>query len=219
MMTKKTSFKGIFQFSDMNRKILKMVLDAEPIFDRKKFEDWFNFKYKITDNEIEFLYTLIESHKFHLQYYNKIQLKLQFISPLLSLVNFTDNKFRAWYEHEITGTVNNYKLTGYTDFMVATGKLEPQKPFFFIQEFKKHITISNPLEQLLAEMAVAIEINRTNILRGVYNTGRFWYFVILEKTKKDKFQYYESDCFDCLKIEELKKIYIYLKAVKHKYCK
>ena len=63
-------------------------------------------------------------------------------------------------------------------------------------------------------MAVALEINKTNSIRGVYNIGQNWTFIIFEKTKQGKFQYYESKNFDCLKINELKQIYINLQAVK-----
>ena len=208
-----------YNFSEMDRKILKQILDISVIFDKNKFNDWFNYKYEILDYELKTLTILLESQKNYLQYYNEVQLKSQFISPLLSLVNFHTKTFKGWYERNLIGIVNNYELKGNTDFMVATGELEPEKPYFFIQEFKKHLTKSNPLEQVLAEMAVAIEINKTNILRGTYNVGRHWYFIILEKTTENKYQYYESDSFDSAKINDLKQIFINLKAVKHKYCK
>ena len=165
-----------YNFSDMDRNILEEVLDIKFIFSREIFKEWFNYKYEISDYELKFLTTLVETHKYHLQHYNEKQLQAHFISPLLSLVNFSTNKFRAWFERDMSGIVNNYELKGITDFMVATGDFKPEKPYFFIQEFKKHLTKSNPLEQVLAEMAVAMEINQTNILRGTYNVGRNWNF-------------------------------------------
>ena len=219
MEQKKTKIIASYNFSEMDRKILKEILEIKFIFSREIFNDWFNYKYEISDYENKFLTTLIESHKYHLQYYNEVQLKSQFIIPLLNSVNFITKDFRGWYERNLTGIVNNYELKGNTDFMVATGELEPEKPYFFIQEFKKHLTKSNPLEQVLTEMAVAMEINQKNILRGSYNVGKIWNFVILEKTKQNKFQYYESKSFDSSEINELKQIFINLQAVKHKYCK
>ena len=217
-MQKETKIIASYNFSDMDRNILEEVLDIDVIFEQEIFNEWFNYKYEISDYELKFLTTLLESHKYNLKYYNEVQLKSQFISPLLSLVNFTKGKIRGWYERNLSGIVNNYELKGNTDFMVATGKLKPEKPFFFIQEFKKNLTKSNPLEQLLAEMAVAMQINDKNILRGTYNVGKIWSFIILEKTEQNKYQYYESDIFDSSKIDTLKQIYIYLQAVKHKYC-
>ena len=91
---------------------------------------------------------------------------------------------------------------------------------FFIQEFKKSVPIpKHPKGQLLAQMAVAIEINKTKQMRGAYNIGRLWIFVILEKITEGKYQYYESKGFDCLDLDHLKQIYTNLQAVKHKYCK
>ncbi len=219
MKQKEEKIIASYNFSDMNFKIIREILDIDIVLDQTIFNEWFAYKYEISDYEHKFLTTLIESHKYNLQYYNEVQLKSQFITPLLNSVNFITKNFRGWYERDLTGIVNNYELKGNTDFMVATGKLEPKKPFFFIQEFKKNLTKSNPLEQLLAEMAVAMEINKTNILRGTYNVGKMWNFIVLEKTKQNKYQYYESKSLDCSEIDELKQIYINLKAVKHKYCK
>ncbi len=219
MKQKEEKIIASYNFSDMNFKIIREILDIDIVLDQTIFNEWFAYKYEISDYEHKFLTTLIESHKYNLQYYNEVQLKSQFITPLLNSVNFITKNFRGWYERDLTGIVNNYELKGNTDFMVATGKLKPVKPFFFIQEFKKHHTKSNPLEQLLAEMAVAMQINGKNILRGTYNFGQFWKFIILEKTNQNKYQYYESKTFDSSEIEQLKKIYINLKAVKHKYCK
>ena len=218
MVQKETKIIESYNFSDMDRKILRKILDIDVIFEKEIFNEWFNYKYEISDYELKFLTTLLESQKNYLQYYNEIQLKSQFIIPILSFVNFFTDKFKGWYERNLYGIINNYELNGNTDFMVATRKLEPEKPFFFIQEFKKNQTKSNPLEQLLAEMAVAMGINDKNILRGTYNVDKYWNFIILEKTEQNKYKYYESDSFDSSKMDDLKQIYIYLQAIKHKYC-
>ncbi len=49
--------------------------------------------------------------------------------------------------------------------------------------------------------------------------GRYWNFIILDKLENGNYQYFVSKGFDCLDFVELKKIYIYLHAVKHLYCK
>ncbi len=87
-----------------------------------------------------------------------------------------------------------------------------------MQEFKKQYTNSDPLSQLIAQMACSIEINKGKKMRGAYNIGSLWFFVVLEKIANDKYQYHESESFDSLKINDLKKIFINLKAIKHKYC-
>ncbi|TAG40164.1 MAG: hypothetical protein EAZ31_08635, partial [Cytophagia bacterium] len=92
-------------------------------------------------------------------------------------------------------------------------------PYFFIQEFKPSIPDKDPEVQLLAEMLVTIEKNKTNILRGGYIIGQIWKFVILEKIGENQYQYFVSKIFDSLDLEDLTQIYIILQAVKHKYCK
>ena len=218
-MEKQTKLNGIYKLSEIDYEILIKIADFKLMKDWSVFDEWFNYKHKISENDLKFLIKLVESHKYNLGYYTERQLQAQFISPLLSNVNFITDTYRSWFEYEISGIINNYKLIGFPDFMVATGERKPHKPYFFIQEFKKQLTKSNPLEQLLAEMAVALEINNKNKLYGVYNIGKWWTFIILEKITKDKYQYYESKSFDCIEINDLKQIYINLQAVKHKYCK
>ncbi len=219
MTNKEVKLKGTYNFSDIDYDILRKITGISMVTNRSIFKEWFEYDYKISSYENKFLTELLATHEFYLQHYSEYQLKAQFLSPLLSFVNFNTTEFKSWYEYKISGTVNNYKLSGQTDFMVATGEFKPEKPYFFFQEFKKSKTNSNPDFQVLAEMAVGIEKNKTNLLRGVYNIGKFWNFVILEKVKEDKYKYYESESLDCLKINDLKQIFINLQAVKHKYCK
>ncbi len=214
-----TTLKGSYNFSDINYKILRKITNITLEDRNNKFDEWFNYPYKLTKEEEIFLQTLINKEQKYFQYYNEELQKARFIFPLLYKVDFAQEKFRDWYDYGISGIVNGYKLSGKPDFMVASGKIEPENPYFFIQEFKKSKVYSDPDFQVLAEMAVSIEINKTNTLRGVYNIGQNWRFIILKKTAKEKYQYYESENFDCLKINDLKQIYINLQAVKFEYCK
>ncbi len=209
----------IYYFSSISYKNLRKITGIVKKPEEKIFEEWFKYPYKIEHEEIEFLKKLIKDEKMYLQFYNEELLKARFIIPLLNKVDFRTDNFRDWYEYEIKSIVNGYILSGKPDFMVASGKIEPEQPYFFIQEFKRSITTSkHPLFQLIAEMSVATVINKTNKMCGAYNIGKWWTFVILKKLSEDKYQYYESESFDCLKIEDLKNIYKNLQAVKHKYC-
>ncbi len=64
-----------------------------------------------------------------------------------------------------------------------------------------------------------MENNKVNQMKGAYNIGRIWAFIIMDKYENGKYKYHESEFFNSCKIDELKQIYINLKAVKHKYCK
>ncbi len=105
-------------------------------------------------------------------------------------------------------------MYGKPDLIVATGIEEPEKPFFFLQEYKKSLNPSgNPEYQVIAAMITAMTLNNAKIIRGSYVIGRIWYFVILEKDEEN-YKYYVSESFDALKINDLKQIFINLKAIK-----
>ena len=213
--------KKLYIFSDISYEILKKkILNIVQVRNENIFHDWFNFDYKIDKSNEKFLTNLIVNNKYNIDFYSEFQLQLYFIIPLLHKIYFYGNNYREWFQEEISAVINNNKLKGVLDFMVASGTDEPEKPYFFIQEFKKSAPIpKHPRGQLLAQMACAIEKNKTINMRGAYNIGKYWNFVVLEKISPSKYQYHESESFDVLKINDLKKIFKILKAVKHKYCK
>ena len=86
-MKKEAKIIASYNFSDMDRNILEEVLDIDVIFEQEIFNEWFNYKYEISDYELKFLTTLLNAKKNYLQYYNEVQLKSQFIIPILTLVN------------------------------------------------------------------------------------------------------------------------------------
>ena len=210
---KNINYQGI-RFQD-----IKKVVNIKPKYNDKKFDDWFFYKYKITADEETFLKNLLEKNKSNLPRYNEAKLFARFISQILGKVDFDIGEIKDWYENFLSGEVNGYKFNGKTDFMVAKGDFYPEKPYFFIQEFKHSIPSNNPEYQLLAEMLVALEINKANIIRGGYIYGEHWKFVILEKLKNGDYEYFVSDDFNCLRIEHLQQIYINLQAAKALFCK
>ncbi|OQX98981.1 MAG: hypothetical protein B6I24_03890 [Bacteroidetes bacterium 4572_128] len=212
--------KKSYIFSEISFKILNEIAYFDQVWSREIFKEWFNFQYEINEYDEKFLKELIKINEYRMDFYSELQLSLHFISPFLSRVGLNTKYFSSWFETKLQGIINGYKLKGNLDFMLASGKLKPEIPYFFIQEFKKSAPIpKHPRGQLFAQMAVAIENNKINKIRGAYNIGRFWFFVVLEKIGVSKYQYHESKAFDSLDIEHLKQIFIILKSVKHKYCK
>ena len=190
-----------------------------PVLNPTKFKDWFSYPYKLSKKESIFLKELIKKHALLLPSYFEENLKMKFLSPILNQVDFMSDNIHDWYEPNFFGFVNGYELKGFVDYMVATGIKTPEKPYFFIQEFKPTQADKDVEDQLLAEMLVAIEKNETNIFRGAYIIGQNWRFVILEKIAQNQFEYFVSKQFDALDLPDLKQIYINLQAVKHLYCK
>ncbi len=208
-----------YNFSNIKFSDLENIIQIKPMYNPLVFNDWFSFAYKLSRKESTFLKELIERHIKLLNFYLEEDLKMKFLSPILNQVNFMTDDFHDWYDGALTGMVNDVEIKGFTDYMVATGISQAKKPYFFIQEFKPSVPDKNPEIQLLAEMLVTIEKNQTNIMRGGYIIGRNWSFVILEKIGENQFEYFVSSPFDALDFADLKKIYIILQAVKHKYCK
>ena len=197
---------------------LEKIVPIKMLKRGQKFEKWFSFDYKISQEEEIFLLNLIDKNELILASYNEEQLKMKFIAPLLYKVNFFFDDIKDWYEYYFEAEVNGTLLKGKTDCMLARGFKTPKKPFFFIQEFKKDKHLKDPEDQILAEMLAAIKINKKNTTQGVYVTGNEWNFIILEKLKSEKYEYFVSESFNCLNMEHLKQIYINLQAVKKLFC-
>ncbi len=212
METKSYSFSSI-RFSDLQK-----IVSIRLVLDENKFKDWFLSSYKLNRKESIFLKDLIKKHARLLPSYLEEDLKAKFLIPILNQADFMTDTFRDWYDPVFGGLVNDYELKGFVDYMIAKGEIEPQKPYFFIQEFKPSIPDRNPEYQLLAEMLVAIEKNGATVFRGAYIIGQHWKFVILEKIGENQFEYFVSEAFDALKLADLKRIYSILQTVKHKYC-
>ena len=213
METKSLNFSNI-KFSD-----LENLVEIKPMRDVTKFDEWFSFAYKLKPTETRLFKALIDKHIMLMMSYMEEDLKAKFLIPIFNQVDFMTDTRNDWYDASLSGIVNGVEIKGFTDYMVASGTRDPRKPYFFIQEFKPSIPDRNPEVQLLAEMLVTIEKNQTNIMRGGYIIGQFWKFIILEKVQENQFEYFTSPAFDALDFADLKKIYIILQAVKHKYCK
>jgi len=182
------------------------------------FDEWFSFPYSFTTSELELFTELIDKHRDVLSSYTESELIVQFIGPIINKVDFVSGGKRAWFERPLSAIINGVEIGGTVDFMVATGVNDPQKPYFFIQEFKRAKHASLPKEQLLAELIVAMELNQTKLMRGAYIIGQNWNFVVVEKIDTHQFRYHVSQTFDALWLDDLKQIYICLQAVKQIYC-
>lgn len=182
----------------------------------------------LSDFEETYLIYFCEQASLYIRSWNEAELRDNFISSILSLVNFhsTTYYFSPFAERKITTKINNINLYGKVDWMVAIGQGEPQVPFFFIHEYKKEKgTENDPLGQLLATMVAAQTLNGKpfqpnffNPLKkhdpdmpiyGCYIIGRNWFFVILENK-----EYTVSQAYNATKLEELKYIFHILKKQK-----
>jgi len=211
-MTKKYSFSNI-RFID-----LKTLVNIRQVADETVFQDWFQFAYPYHQDEEQFLQELIDTNRLYVLSYSEEELKIKFIGPLLNKVHYQFDDVQDWYQRPLKAKINQAVLHGYVDFMVAKGFKEPERPYFFIQEFKKTKIDIDPEDQLLAEMLVAMTLNPCDRMHGAYIIGQEWRFVILRRTALNTYEYYVSLIFDCLHFESLCEIYKNLQAVKSLFC-
>ena len=206
-----------YSFSKIRDIDLKNLVDIKNGLNENVFKEWFNQEILITEKVEAFLLELINKHKLLIKHYKEEDLKLHFLSPIFNNINFTsyENEFRDFYNEKLTYKTDKFIFNGETDFVIAKGLIDSEKPYFFIQEFKKALEYSNPEPQLLAELISGVELNNEKIIKGAYIIGEIWNFVILEKLEYNKYQYFVSENFDSTKIEDLKSIYKNLLFIKN----
>ena len=207
-----------YSFSKIREKELKLLFTIKKNFlDDTIFDNWFENSIKLDEGVELFLKTLIQKNIKLMSSYNEEDLKIHFLSPIFGSINFKslEYNFRDFYEYNLTYKTEKFILNGTTDFILSTGLTTIEKPYFFIQEFKKSKEYSDPEPQLLAELISAVELNNWKTIKGAYIVGAIWNFVILEKLGKDSYQYFVSINFDSTKIEDLKTIYKNLLFVKN----
>lgn len=211
--------KKSYSFSNIRFSQLTKIVNLEKLRDLSKFNSWFDADYSVSTNDVEFLKELINEHYFLVPSYSEEDLKMKFLAPILNKVKFANKKINDFYNASLRAEVNGVEFNGFADYMVATGIQEPEKPYFFIQEYKPTQFDKNVEDQLFAELLSGIAINENNIIRGCYVIGQNWRFVIMEKGENNNYFAYISEQFDSLKLDNLIQIYKNLQIVKLHYCK
>ncbi len=145
-------------------------------------EKWLQSIHPIADRDRERLEELKKDLVYNADIWNEDELKFFFISQLVAVCHLKSKHYKIFTQRSIVAKVNEIKLSGVVDFVIAKGIDEPEKPFFFIHEYKQEKKHANdPLAQLLSAMLAAQALNDENMpLYGCYVLGRFWFFVVLE---------------------------------------
>jgi hypothetical protein len=146
--------------------------------------DWISSYSEIKEIYKKFIDELKEKLRDNAGAWNEDELKMQFIAPFLNIAHFTTEKYKPFSQRSLTLKTEKIETSGLVDFMIATGKVRPREPFFFLHEYKAHHPSkkNDPLGQLLIAMVAAQEKNLIkHPIYGVVVEGRFWYFVILHQ--------------------------------------
>jgi hypothetical protein len=204
-----------FSYSKITKDDLKKIFKLEREFDKSIFDNWFNSNLELSKDDTSFLEELLKKEIDFIQIYKEEDLKIKFLSPLLNRIDFkVGHKIRDFYEEILIYETEKFRFNGTTDFLISYGFEKAEKPYFFIQEFKKGVEYSNPEPQLLAEMIAGLELSNLKIIKGAYIVGAIWNFVILEKVERASYRYTISQNFDSTDLEKLKLIYKNLLFIK-----
>lgn len=162
----------------------------------KSLESWLSIQEAIDPNTQQALTKLQHNLADNFMDWNEDELKMQFIAPLLYLVDYTDSdNYQAFSQRPLQMQKEDIELLGVVDWLLASGEQFPEIPYFFIHEYKKEKAAqADPLGQLLAAMLTAqYSNNNDRLLYGAYVVGKDWYFVVLEKSEYAQSRPYQAN--------------------------
>ncbi|MDW8334208.1 MAG: hypothetical protein RMM53_08345 [Bacteroidia bacterium] len=173
----------ILPFDKCRVDILERTFGLRPEQTLPKFQDWISARHPIGEVHRATIERLRETLFRFRNLWNEDELKIKFIAPLLYLVQFDGKEYHSFAGRVLSAVVDGVRLTGKPDFMVATGAGEPEKPYFFLHEYKQlRVGSPDPLGQVLAAMFVAQTLNNDRQpVYGCYTVADIWRFVLLNE--------------------------------------
>ncbi len=165
------------------------IMRIQPVEKTPLYTDWLNApsepEYSPNDRQREGLEELRQLLFEEAKNWNEDEMKLFFIGPLMSLVNFKTPYFKPFTQRTLTIETPTVSASGKVDFLLAKGKVIPKLPYFCLHEYKQENRRDNdPLGQLLIAMVAAQYKNENKLpIFGTYTSGRNWFFVVLERDK------------------------------------
>jgi len=207
-------------FKECDRLFLDETFNLEQVDEINLLTKWLEAinSYLIEDYENKLLLRLQTTLIYRADDWNEQELNENFISPLLSLVNFNTREFGMFSERLLKSTICNYELIGYPDAIVASGRRIPKIPYFCFHEYKKELdNQGDPYGQCLAAMLVAQELNNNKKpIYGVVVKGVSWSFMVLQGKEYAISRAYNSTISEIFEIVKLLK---HLKTIIEQYVK
>ncbi len=188
----------------------KFALDTKPSCE--DLNHWLSADLPITDDEVRELKRLQSKLRENADIWNEQELVMKFIALIVDKVDYDNGNYKSFANRRLSGKIDGEEVGGDVDFMIASGKYEPEEPYFCLHEYKKEKGVDNdPLGQLLIAMMTAQEINQNQYsMYGAYVMGRNWFFLTLKDRKyciSDEFVATRDDIFQIFKIlKQLKNI-------------
>jgi len=98
---------------------------------------WLNSSANISAIEQEVLTQLQQKLRANVDILNEQELIIKFIAPLINMVDYDTAHYKAFANRRLSGKIKGAEVTGEVDLMIASGRYEPQAPYFCLHEFKK----------------------------------------------------------------------------------
>ena len=206
-------------FENWETQDLETSFSITQLYEMPLLDDWLKSTTTSLDNYQTTLAELIRVKLLkNADFWNEDELKLQFIAPLLLLVDYENiQDCKVFSQRTLSATVKGIEIGGRVDFVLAKGKQKPTKPYFFIHEYKQETKkgSSDPKGQLLSEMLVAqVKNEDKNPIYGCYVLGRSWFFVVLNHNEYAVSRAYDASQPDIYVIVAiLRKIKEYIQAM------
>lgn len=168
-------------FKNCTQKLLEKTFNLKQVSKNKILQEWVASESELTDFERKTLGYLQENLTLYGYTWNETELRDKFIGPVMALVNFDSDDVRYFAERSLSGTIEEWELSGRVDAMIAKGRWDPETVYFCMNEYKKEKDPEgDPGAQALAAMMVAQEKNDIQSpVYGLYVKGKLWYFMIL----------------------------------------
>lgn len=172
---------------------------------------WLGAEHNITPDEEAYLMELCQTLRKHVLDWNEEELKIKFIGSLMNAIDYDHPEYQVFFERRLTAKVENDRLTGVVDCVIAAGKRSPKHPYFCLHEYKpERHKVTDPLGQVaIAMIAAQILNNDGKPVYGAYVVGRQWFFLVLHEKA-----YALSLAYDATKEDDLRRIFRMLKYIK-----
>ncbi len=116
--------------------------------------------------------------------WNEEELKMRFLAFVLEYIDFdVSGKVRVFFERPLSATIGSEELSVKCDCLFAKpyGINSPEKPYFFLQEFKRQKQTEDAEAQMLTAMLIAEQENADKKpVYGAFLQGKNWTFAALQ---------------------------------------
>jgi hypothetical protein len=152
-------------FQDWTYEDIEEIFNIRPIKKDALAQEWLSAQSDFSENQLTELTELAELLLDSVNGWNEDELKFFFISPLVRMAKYENERYKAFTQRPLAAIFEKegYEATGRIEVLLAKGRLNPRKPYFFIHEYKpEKVSLlgrdgreADPLGQVLIAMVVA----------------------------------------------------------------